>query len=475
MAIKPPEYSTPSNAATGLVPRNIINGLITIAIAAMLSFALYHFLNYDEAANRGLALLLFVAILWFTEAVHITITALMVPVLGVLLFMPTGDTALPSVTIKEALANFANPIIFLFFGGFALATAMQVQRIDFKIARTIIKLSGSRLLYATIGLCGVTAFLSMWISNTATAAMILPLALGLLSSVDKSDRNTRIFVLLAIAYSASIGGIGTTIGSPPNGIAAKALNMEDFTEWMVYGIPVMLALMPIMFITLVLVFRPNLKQTISFDNDERIPWTAQRIMTLVVFALTALMWILGGWLKSLGISSPDTVVALCAIVAVVTLGLATWPQVVDNTDWGVLLLFGGGITLSAILERSGASLVLGQQVADTFGHLHPLLIITIIAAFIIFLTEFTSNTASAALLVPIFATIGVELGMPKETLVMVIGIGASCAFMLPVATPPNAIVFGTGEIRQRDMLKAGMYLNIVSIAFVALFAYFFIH
>lgn len=473
MPVERPEYSTPSNAATGLVPRNIRNGLITITIAALLSYALYAFLPYEEAANRGLALLLFVAILWFTEAVHITITALMVPVLGVLLFMP-GNEGMPSVTMKQALTNFANPIIFLFFGGFALATAMQVQRIDYKIARRIIQLSGSRLLYATIALCAVTAFLSMWISNTATAAMILPLALGLLSNVDKSDRNTRIFVLLAIAYSASIGGIGTIVGSPPNGIAAKALEMH-FVDWMPYGIPVMLALLPIMFIVLMLVFRPNLNQQIALENDEYLPWTPPRIMTMVVFIVTATLWILGGWLKGLGISSPDTLVAIAAIIAVVALGLATWPQVVDNTDWGVLLLFGGGITLSAILKESGASLVLGEQVAHTFGHLHPLLIITIITAFIIFLTEFTSNTASAALLVPVFATIGVELGMPKETLVLVIGIGASCAFMLPVATPPNAIVFGTGEIRQRDMVRGGMYLNVASIIFVALFSYFFIH
>ena len=474
MPIERPEYSTPSNAATGLVPRNIRNGLITIAIAAVLSIILDTVLPYEEAANRGLALLLFVAILWFTEAVHITITALMVPVLGVLLFMPSADSTLPSVTIKQALTNFAHPIIFLFFGGFALATAMQVQRIDFKIARHIIKLSGSRLLYATIALCGVTAFLSMWMSNTATAAMILPLAIGLLSSVDKTDRNTRVFVLLAIAYSASIGGIGTYIGSPPNGIAAEALGI-DFLGWMAYGLPVMLALLPIMFIVLLLVFRPNLNHRIALENDEHIPWTPQRIMTVVVFAATALLWILGSQLEKLGISGSDTVVAISAVIAVVALGLATWPQVVENTDWGVLLLFGGGITLSAILKESGASLVLGQQVADTFGHLHPLLIITIISAFIIFLTEFTSNTASAALLVPIFGTIGVELGMPKETLVLVIGIGASCAFMLPVATPPNAIVFGTGEIRQRDMIRGGIYLNVASIIFVALFSYYFIH
>ena len=192
----------------------------------------------------------------------------------------------------------------------------------------------------------------------------------------------------------------------------------------------------------------------------------------LVFLITALAWIFGDFLKDLGISSPDTFVALAAIVAVVTLGLANWGQVSDNTDWGVLLLFGGGITLSTLMQSSGASMAMGNQIATTFGTAHPLVIILVVTAFIVFLTEFTSNTASAALLVPVFGTIGVQLGLPEQVLVMVIALGASCAFMLPVATPPNAVVFGTGLVTQRDMFKAGLVLNILCIAIVALFAHF---
>ncbi|HFB7634699.1 TPA: SLC13 family permease, partial [Neisseria gonorrhoeae] len=171
------------------------------------------------------------------------------------------------------------------------------------------------------------------------------------------------------------------------------------------------------------------------------------------------------------ISNPDTVIALSAAVAVVVFGVAQWKEVARNTDWGVLMLFGGGISLSTLLKTSGASEALGQQVAATFSGAPAFLVILIVAAFIIFLTEFTSNTASAALLVPIFSGIAMQMGLPEQVLVFVIGIAASCAFMLPVATPPNAIVFGTGLIKQREMMNVGILLNILCVVLVALWAY----
>lgn len=469
--------SVTSNEIKGFFPPGVVTGLIIIVVALLVAWLSYLYLPYSDVANKGLALLIFIAILWFTEAVHISLTAIIIPIAAVLLHMPekiAADGTITIMTMKAALAGFADPIIYLFLGGFALATALQVQKIDRKIADHIIHLAGSSLLWASVGLCAITALLSMWISNTATAAMILPLAIGMLSSVDKNDHGTRVFVLLSVAYSSSIGGMGMLPGSPPNGIAAKALDM-GFTEWMKVGLPITLLLMPAMFITLYFVCKPNLKQKIHQNAEESIPWTKPRILTLIVFAITALAWIFGGQLKTwLNISSPDTFVALCAIIAVVVLGLASWKDVTENADWGVLLLFGGGITLSNILGASGASLEIGQMVAAKFGGMSPLVVIFVVATFIIFLTEFTSNTASAALLVPVFATVAEKMNMPREVLVLVIGIGASCAFMLPVATPPNAIVFGTGEVRSRDMLSAGIVLNIVSILIVALFAYWFI-
>ncbi len=454
------------NVSTAL-PNGVLKGIIITLIAAFLSFALYEVLPYDSNPNKGIALLLFIAILWFTEAIHITITALLIPVLGVAL-------GFPELTTKKALANFADPIIFLFFGGFALATALHAQKLDRKIAFWLISLSGSHLGIATMAIFGVTAFLSMWISNTATAAMMLPLALGMLSHLDQTkDRNTFVFILLGIAYSASIGGLGTLVGSPPNAIAAAALDL-DFTGWMKYGLPMMLVLLPMMLIAMFIVLRPKLNQKVTVES-EHIPWTTSRVIALVVFVVTAIAWIAGDYLKShFGISNPDTWVALCAAIAVVVLGLASWKQVSENTDWGVLFLFGGGLTLSALLKDSGASLVLGQQVATTFIHTHPLIVIFVVTSFIIALTEFTSNTASAALLVPVFAAIASQMGMPKEVLVLIIGVGASCAFMLPVATPPNAIVFGTGLIKQKEMISVGLVLNIMCIFLISLWAYFFL-
>ncbi|MGL4673768.1 MAG: SLC13 family permease, partial [Wohlfahrtiimonas sp.] len=297
---------------------------------------------------------------------------------------------------------------------------------------------------------------------------------GMMQHLDKSkDRNTFVFILLGIAYSASIGGLGTMVGSPPNAIASAALGL-DFTGWMKYGLPMMLVLLPLMLLSMFIVLRPRLNQKIVVTT-EVIPWTLSRVITLVIFLSTAIAWIGGSYIgKKFGISSPDTWVAVLAAVAVILFGSATWKQVSDGTDWGVLLLFGGGLTLSALLKDSGASLVLGQQVANSFGESHPFVIIVIVTIFIVALTEFTSNTASAALLVPVFASIAAQMGMPKEVLVLVIGVGASCAFMLPVATPPNAIVFGSGLIKQREMINVGLVLNVFCVVVISLWAYFFL-
>lgn len=450
-------------------PQGTVKGLVLTSIFAIISLILYQVLPFDINANKGLALLFFIGALWLTEAMHVTITAILVVVISAFL-------GIPEIDAPTSLKNFANHLIFLFLGGFALAAALHVQKLDKKIALKLISMSGGKLGNAVFLVFAVTAFLSMWISNTATAAMMLPLGLGLLTQIDKeNDRGTFVFVLLGIAYSASLGGLGTIIGSPPNGIAAEALGI-DFAEWMKFGIPVMLVLMPILLGAMYVMLKPNLGQKITASPSDNIPWTRSRILTMIVFITTAFFWIfskqISGYLG--GIAKFNTVIALSAIVAVVGLGLAKWRHVSDNTDWGVLMLFGGGIALSNILKVSGASKVLGESVANMLSTSPVLLVMLVIAGFIIFLTEFASNTASAALLVPVFAAIATEMGLPQEVLVLIIGIGASCAFMLPVATPPNAIVFGTGLIKQREMLRIGIVLNIISMVIVGLWAYFFL-
>ena len=453
---------------TDTFPKGTGKGLIIVVIAAILSMVIYNVLPFEITANKGLAMLFFIGVLWLTEAIHVTITAILVVVIGALINIPDFDAA-------TGLQSFASPIIYLFFGGFALAAALHVQQLDRKIALKILSMSGGNLRNAVFLIFGVTAFLSMWISNTATAAMMLPLALGILTQVDREkDRGTFVFVLLGIAYSASLGGLGTIVGSPPNAIAAKALDI-DFVDWMKFGIPMMLVLMPVLLGAMYLYLKPNLNRQVTLTDDESIPWSKPRVLTIIVFVVTAASWILSKQIgEALDVADVDSIVALLAAVAVVSLGLVSWKQVSDNTDWGVLMLFGGGIALSTVLKVTGASLVLGETVANGLSSAPIVVVMLAVSAFIIFLTEFASNTASAALLVPVFAAIAEQMGLPTEVLVMIIGIGASCAFMLPVATPPNAIVFGTGLIKQSEMVRTGVILNIISTFLVGLWAYFFL-
>lgn len=451
----------------GRFPKDIGKRLAIVAVAAVASLLLYHNLPFADMANRGLGLLFFVAVLWLTEAVHITATAILVPVLAALIGIDDFDT-------KKALTHFASPIIYVFFGGFALAATLHVQKLDQKIAYGIMGLAGNHLGRAVVLIFAATAGLSMWMNNTATTAMMLPLAIGLLSQLDGiKERNTFLFVLLGIAYAASIGGLGTLVGSAPNGIAAKEVGI-DFAGWLKFGLPMVFVMMPVLLGAMYVMLKPKLNQKVVIQS-KAIPWTFSRILTLVIFVLTALAWVFGKKLEALfGFGESGAVVAILAVVAVLSFGLVSWKQVSDNTDWGVLLLFGGGLALSAVMKNSGASEVLAQLIAASLSAAPMFVVLLVVASFIVFLTEVTSNTASAALLVPLFAPIGVALGLPAEVLVMIIGIGASCAFMLPVATPPNAIVYGTGHIEQKEMLKVGLLLNVLSIAIITLWAYWFL-
>lgn len=451
--------------------KNHKNGIIFI-LDIVLFFVLLKVLPYESKASAGLALLAFVAVLWLTEALHVTVTALLVPLLAI---------ALDLVSTKQALVAFADPTIFLFFGGFSLATALHIQKLDKMIANKIMALARGNLFIAIIYLFLITAFLSMWMSNTATAAMMLPLAMGILSQLDREkEHNTYVFVLLGIAYSASIGGMGTLVGSPPNAIVASNLHLT-FADWLWYGLPIMIILLPLMIGTLYIIFKPKLH--INFEQSfESIEMNSVRVLTLVIFVVIALTWVFSGQINPLisgllglqkNIVSFDSVVALLAAIVICSTGIASWKQIQESTDWGVLMLFGGGLTLSAVLKDSGASKILADSIVFMIEGQHFYLIGLLVAAFIIFLTEFTSNTASAALLVPIFISIAQSLGMPEIGLALIIGLGASCAFMLPVATPPNAIVFGSGQVKQSEMVKAGFVLNLVCILVISTMGYLF--
>jgi sodium-dependent dicarboxylate transporter 2/3/5 len=443
---------------------NFRNSAILLGNIALF-FTLITTLPFETNVVTGLSILIFAAILWLTEAVHVSVTALLVPLLAI----GTGvyDT-------KAALASFANPIIFLFLGGFALAAALHAQELDKAIAGKVVSLARGRMSVAVFMLFAVTAGLSMWISNTATTAMMLPLVLGIMDKMDgEKDRPTFLFILLGIAYCASIGGIATLVGSPPNAIAAAEAGL-DFAGWMKLGLPVTIILLPLAVATLYFMTRPNLSARFSTDY-EPLEWTTPRILTMIIFVLAVFSWIFSSKLKVLvgGIASFDTVIAVSAIVLLCACRVVNWKDIEKNTDWGVLILFGGGICLSGILKSTGASQFLAEELSILLDHAGILITLIAITTFVVFLTEFASNTASAAILIPVFAAISESMGLSPVILSVVIAISASCAFMLPVATPPNAIVFGLGYIKQSEMMRVGMVLNILCIAVISGFAYLF--
>jgi sodium-dependent dicarboxylate transporter 2/3/5 len=425
--------------------------IAVIGFALFLFILIRNWLPLDEAINdhdtasirTGLAILALAAVLWLTEAMPLALTAILIPVIASL----TGV-----LDVSESFAGFAHPLIFLFLGSFGLAAALSKQGLDRWLAINIVGLGRGNFHVTALALFMVSAALSMWITNTATVALMLPVALGILSNIsihcDKSvAARASTYLLLGIAYSASIGGMGTLIGTAPNAIAAAHLKM-DFTQWLRIGLPAVMILLPLLFILLRLLINPGeiprlaiQKKSFKFNN--------KRILTLAVFLLTICAWLSSSHLAVFfGISkSFDTIIAVSAV-----------------------LTLGGGLTLSKILGVTGASLYLAREIQTIATDWPVILLVGAVVLFMIFLTELSSNTASTALLVPIFATVAIDMNIPVKHLVLPLTLAASCAFMLPIATPPNALVFSSGKIQQRDMIRIGLVLNLVFAVILTLFA-----
>ena len=440
------------------LPASLLRGLACAALAALA----YASAPPPDALRAGLAIFVLVGGLWMTQALHLSVTALLVPLLAVLAGL---------MDLRTALASFAHPIIFLFLGGFALAAALQQQGLDRRLALAVLRLAAGRRSRAVALLFGLTALLSMWISNTATAAMMLPLALGLLA--DDDGPRERAFVLLGVAYSASIGGIGTLVGSPPNAIAAAQAGI-GFAEWMRIGVPLVLLMLPLMAGVLHLVLRPRLAAAVAAPEPPGAgrPWTRPQRITLAVFGLAAAGWIGAAPLgRALGIGADvDSAVAVAAVIALVAGGAIGWPEIERRIHWGVLLLFGGGLALSAVMAASGASAFLAAALTSALHGAPTVMLLLAVVTFVVFLTELVSNTAAAALLVPIFLGVAAALGLPPPLFAAAIAVSASCAFMLPVATPPNAIVYATDEVPQATMMRCGLVLNLVCIGVITALA-----
>lgn len=409
--------------------------------------------------RAGMLLFVLIGGLWLTQALPLAVTALAVPLLAVLLGL---------LTPRQALVSFAHPIIFLFLGGFALAAALVHQGLDRALARAVLRLAGGRSLRAVLLLCALTALMSMWISNTAAVAMMMPLALGLLREhAATAGSREKAFVLLALAYSASIGGMGTLIGSPPNAIAAAQAGIS-FTDWLRLGLPLVALLWPLMLLVLALLLRPRFAGHIR-PPLEPFSWTRERRLAIGIFLLTVGGWVgsapLGRWL---GIGQDmDTVVALAAVVLVTASGVIGWRVLEREVHWGVLLLFGGGLALSDVMAVSGSSRFLAEALLGLVQEAPLALLVLGVLAFVVLLTELVSNTATAALLLPIFLTVAPTLGLPPVPVAAAIAMAASCAFMLPVATPPNAIVYASGEVSQATMMRCGAWLNVTCTVVIA--------
>lgn len=434
-----------------------VRGLLCLLLAAAVLVAGPE----ADALRRALAIFVLIGGLWLTQALPLTVTALLVPVLAV------GAGLLD---VRAALAPFAHPTIFLFLGGFALATALRQQALDQALARAVLRAAGGRQARAVVLLAAVTALLSMWMSNTATAAMMLPLALGLLADEPRPapaappPSREAVFVLLALAYSASMGGMATPVGSPPNALAAAHAGI-GFAQWLAWGAPTALLLWGLTMAVLWLVLRPRFGGRIEVAPLPMV-WTRQRIATVVIFAVTVLAWMGAVPLaRALGLRGDlDAWVALCALVALVTVGGLRWPQIESHTEWGVLLLFGGGLALSEVMQAAGATRFLAGHVLDALQGAPLPWVIAGVVVFVIALSELLSNTAAAALVLPVFVPAASALGLPEPLAAFAVAIAASCGFMLPVATPPNGIVYATGRVPAGWMMRCGFWLNLACAA-----------
>jgi len=444
-----------------------------------------------KPAHHTLAVGTWMITWWITEAVALPVTAL----LPIVLFPLAGV-----MPIKEAAAPYANPIIFLFMGGFMLALALEKWKLHLRIALNIVRLTGTNANGIILGFMLATAALSMWISNTATTVMMLPIGISVIeilrkrepnSEVTKGTRHFSLTMMLGIAYSANIGGIATIIGTPPNTVLAGILNEKfsytiDFARWLAFGLPLSIIMLAITYFFLVKLLYPN--RLGNFEGAQQVIKEelaklgkinkAERIV-LVLFLTTAFFWIFKNSLNKIfpAWQLTDATIAMVASVALFVTPIdykkgvfvLEWKDT-ERLPWGILILFGGGLSLASALSTVGIIGIIGDGVGVVGGSLNVSVIFFILVALMLFMTEVMSNVALTAVLVPVVA--GVAVGLNENPLWMTIPvtIASSCAFMLPMATPPNAIVFASGHIKVSQMVRVGVFLNIIAILLLVLVA-----
>jgi len=468
--------------------KNII-GLILGPIVFLVIMIFVDAEGLSFEAKCILASTAWMAVWWVTECVPISVTAL----LPIVLFPLTGGMDLATTT-----AAYGHKLVFLFVGGFLIALAIEKWHLHKRLALNIIRVTGSNKSRVILGFMLATAFLSMWISNTATSIMILPVGLAIISQL-KDDPKTienenEVFgksLMIAIAYSASIGGMATLIGTPPNMVLAGVveesygikLNMFD---WMKFGVPLSSFLLIICWLYLTKIAFKFKNEEFSAGKEEILrqikklgSFSNEEIKVLIVFALTALGWIFRGSIETIFPMIDDTIIAIFFAVTLFIIPtknrktnttLLVWNDTV-KLPWGILILFGGGMAIASAFGKSGLAL----WIADLLQNLNDVslfLIILIIVTSINLLTEVTSNMATTAMLLPVLVTIALAIEVHPYFLLVSATLAASCAFMLPISTPPNAVVFGSGFLKIEDMFKKGVWMNLISIITITLVVYF---
>lgn len=460
-------------------------------ITGMLAFVVLMLLptpgGMNDKAWDMVAVISIMAIWWLTEATELSITALLPIVL-----LP----ALDITPAKQVTLSYANETIFLFLGGFMIALALEKSNLHQRFALHTIKLTGTSPARMVLGIMMTVYFLSMWVSNTATVLMIIPICLAIINQFPDSRSKDAVkfskVLLLSVAYAASIGGVGTLVGTPPNIIYASMMSKYagtsvNFADWMITAVPITFIILILAWILLTVFVYPLHKSKLPLDKafiDEHIKALGKisphEKRAGTVFLLVALMWTFRSFIPLPFFTEQisDTTIAILGGVSLFLIPtgnikgekLLDWDSAV-KLPWGILLLFGGGLALSQGFVDSGLSDCLASSVASLKG-LNIWLILIITVTFIVFLTEIMSNTATATLFIPIALTVASALNVPMEFLAVPITMGVSFAFMLPIATPPNAIVFGYKYLTIRDMAKSGFWLNIICI--IVLFVAFFI-
>lgn len=469
--------------------RRQVAGWIIGPALLLLTFAVPAPEGLSELGWRTAGVAALMAVWWICEPIPIPATSLLpmalFPLLGV-------------VEIRGAAAPYAHPIIYLFFGGFLLALAMERWGLHRRIALGLIGFMGTKPTRIVAGFMIASAFLSMWVSNTATALMMLPIALSVIALLEAQAkdetgrdhaRTFSLVLLLSVAYSATIGGLGTLIGTPPNALLAAFLNQNyglriGFAEWMLIGVPVVLVGIPLawMLMTRVIFHVEGMeiagaREVIASERAKLGPFSKQERAVAIIFSFTALGWITQPFLVQLFPLITDTGIALLGGLALflapvnIRRGefLMNW-ETAKKAPWDVFLLFGGGLSLASAIEMHGVASWLGTMF-DGAGAIPIILLVAAVCALILMLTELTSNTATAATFLPVIAAVAITIGENPLLLLIPAAMAANCAFMLPVGTPPNAIVFGSGRISLPQMAKAGWWLNVSFVLLIVAMVY----